>query len=58
MILLRSLLFNALFYLNTAVWLVIALPTFFLPYRAIICDRENLGPLQSRAAARGRRHRL
>ncbi len=34
--LLRSLLFNVLFYLNTAIWLVIALPTFLLPYQAII----------------------
>jgi 1-acyl-sn-glycerol-3-phosphate acyltransferase len=35
-ILVRSLLFNALFYLNTAFWLVVALPTFFLPYRAVV----------------------
>jgi len=33
---LRSLAFNALFYLNTLVWLIIALPTFFMPYGAII----------------------
>jgi len=32
----RSIVFNVLFYLNTALWLVIALPTFFLPYRAIL----------------------
>jgi len=32
----RSLAFNVLFYLNTLIYLVIALPTFFLPYRAII----------------------
>lgn len=36
MILLRSLAFNALFYLNTLLWLIAALPTFFMPYRAII----------------------
>jgi 1-acyl-sn-glycerol-3-phosphate acyltransferase len=36
-------LFNALFYLNTAVWLVIALPTFFLPYRAIIWIAKTWG---------------
>lgn len=36
MILVRSLLFNVLFYLNTVVWLTIALPTFFLPYRVVI----------------------
>jgi 1-acyl-sn-glycerol-3-phosphate acyltransferase len=35
-ILLRSIAFNVLFYLNTAVWLVIALPTFFMPYRGIM----------------------
>jgi 1-acyl-sn-glycerol-3-phosphate acyltransferase len=32
----RSIVFNVLFYLNTALWLIIALPTFFLPYRAIL----------------------
>ncbi|HWC93243.1 MAG TPA: lysophospholipid acyltransferase family protein [Pseudolabrys sp.] len=35
-IVLRSLVFNALFYVNTALWLIAALPTFFMPYRAII----------------------
>jgi len=35
-IILRSLVFNALFYVNTALWLIAALPTFFMPYRAII----------------------
>jgi 1-acyl-sn-glycerol-3-phosphate acyltransferase len=34
--LLRSIAFNALFYLNTVFWLVVALPTFFMPYRAVI----------------------
>ena len=43
MILVRSLLFNALFYLNTALWLTIALPTFFLPYRAIIAVAKTWG---------------
>lgn len=43
MILLRSLLFNALFYLNTAIWLLIALPTFFLPHRAIIAVAKTWG---------------
>ena len=32
----RSVVFNALFYLNTLSWLILALPTFFMPYRAII----------------------
>lgn len=36
MIIVRSLVFNALFYVNTALWLIAALPTFFMPYRAII----------------------
>ena len=44
MIIVRSIVFNVLFYLNTALWLIIALPTFFMPYRAIIGDGENLGP--------------
>lgn len=35
-ILIRSIAFNALFYLNTLIYLVVALPTFFMPYRAII----------------------
>ncbi|HEY1473016.1 MAG TPA: lysophospholipid acyltransferase family protein [Pseudolabrys sp.] len=32
----RSILFNVLFYLNTALWLIIALPTFFMPYRVVL----------------------
>ena len=36
LMLVRSILFNALFYLNTALWLVVALPTFFMSYRAIL----------------------
>jgi len=36
LIIVRSIAFNILFYLNTAFWLVIALPTFFMPYQAII----------------------
>jgi 1-acyl-sn-glycerol-3-phosphate acyltransferase len=32
----RSIAFNAAFYLNTAIWLVIALPTFFMPYWCIV----------------------
>ena len=43
----RSIAFNVLFYLNTALWLIIALPTFFMPYRAILAvatawGRSNL----------------
>lgn len=36
MILVRSIIFNVLFYLNTLILLILALPTFFLPYRAIV----------------------
>jgi 1-acyl-sn-glycerol-3-phosphate acyltransferase len=36
LILVRSIVFNVLFYLNTLFLLMLALPTFFLPYRAII----------------------
>jgi 1-acyl-sn-glycerol-3-phosphate acyltransferase len=36
LILVRSIAFNVLFYLNTLIFLIIALPTFVLPYRAII----------------------
>jgi len=43
MLLLRSLLFNLLFYLNTLLWLLIALPTFFLPYRGIIAVAKTWG---------------
>jgi 1-acyl-sn-glycerol-3-phosphate acyltransferase len=35
-ILVRSIVFNVLFYLNTLFWLIIALPTFFMPYWAIV----------------------
>jgi len=36
MIIVRSVAFNILFYLNTALWLVVALPTFFMPYQAVV----------------------
>lgn len=36
MLLLRSLAFNLCFYLNTCFWLVIGLPTFLMPYQAIV----------------------
>ena len=39
----RSLIFNVLFYLNTVILLILALPTFFLPYRAIICVAKTWG---------------
>ena len=43
LMLVRSVLFNVLFYLNTALWLVIALPTFFMPYRAIMAIAKAWG---------------
>ena len=39
----RSIAFNVLFYLNTALWLIIALPTFFMPYRAILAVAKAWG---------------
>ena len=41
--LLRSIAFNALFYLNTLVYLIAALPTFFMPYRAIVAVAKSWG---------------
>ena len=35
-ILFRSIAFNVLFYANTVFWLIVALPTFFMPYWAIV----------------------
>jgi 1-acyl-sn-glycerol-3-phosphate acyltransferase len=43
LILVRSIVFNILFYLNTLVLLIAALPTFFLPYRAIIWVAKTWG---------------
>ena len=40
-ILLRSLAFNVLFYVNTLLYLIAALPTFFMPYRAIIAVAKS-----------------
>ena len=39
----RSIAFNVLFYLNTLVFLMIALPTFLMPYRAIIAVAKAWG---------------
>lgn len=44
-ILVRSILFNVLFYLNTLILLILALPTFFLPYRAIVWVATTWGRL-------------
>jgi 1-acyl-sn-glycerol-3-phosphate acyltransferase len=43
LILVRSIAFNVLFYLNTLVYLIIALPTFFMPYRAILAVAKSWG---------------
>ncbi len=43
LILVRSIVFNLLFYLNTLIYLAIALPTFFMPYRAIIAVARSWG---------------
>ncbi len=43
MILARSIVFNVLFYLNTLIYLIIALPTFFMPYRAILGVAKSWG---------------
>jgi 1-acyl-sn-glycerol-3-phosphate acyltransferase len=42
-ILVRSILFNLLFYLNTVFWLIVALPTVFMPYRAILWVAKTWG---------------
>ncbi len=39
----RSIAFNVLFYLNTLVYLIVALPTFVMPYRAIIAVAKSWG---------------
>lgn len=36
LILVRSIAFNVLFYVNTVFWLLVGLPTFFMPYWAIV----------------------
>ena len=41
--LVRSIAFNVLFYLNTAIYLIIALPTFFMPYTGIIAVAKSWG---------------
>ncbi len=43
MLILRSLLFNLSFYLNTCFWLIVALPTFFMPYWGILWIAKTWG---------------
>jgi 1-acyl-sn-glycerol-3-phosphate acyltransferase len=42
-ILVRSIAFNVLFYLNTFIHLIAGLPTFFMPYRAIVGVAKSWG---------------
>ncbi len=55
-ILLRSTAFNVLFYLNTFVYLIAALPTFFMPYRAIIAVAKSWARANLLLSARRRGH--
>jgi 1-acyl-sn-glycerol-3-phosphate acyltransferase len=43
LILLRSILFNILFYLNLLIYLIGAIPTFFFPYRAVVAAAKAWG---------------
>jgi 1-acyl-sn-glycerol-3-phosphate acyltransferase len=43
LILVRSILFNILFYLNLAVYLIAAIPTYFLPYRVLVALAKSWG---------------
>lgn len=43
MLILRSILFNVVFYVHLVLWLVIALPTFLMPRRAIIWVAQTWG---------------
>ena len=51
MLILRSVVFNILFYLNLILHLIVAMPTLLLPRRAIIEGCEVLGAHQQLAAA-------
>ena len=43
MLILRSILFNILFYLNLLIYLIAAIPTFFLPYRGVVAMAQAWG---------------
>ena len=43
LIVVRSIAFNVLFYLNTLFYLIVALPTFFMSYRAILAVAKSWG---------------
>jgi 1-acyl-sn-glycerol-3-phosphate acyltransferase len=39
----RSVIFNIVFYVHLVIWLIIAIPTFFMPYRAIVAVAKAWG---------------
>lgn len=43
MLVVRSLIFNVAFYLNTLLWLILGLPTFLMPYRATVWIAKTWG---------------
>ena len=43
LILVRSVLFNILFYLNLLIYLIAAIPTYFLPYRVLVAVAKSWG---------------
>ena len=43
MIVIRSVIFNIVFYVTLVGWLIVALPTFFMPYRAIVAVAKAWG---------------
>ena len=43
MLVIRSVIFNVVFYVTLVGWLIVALPTFFMPYRAIIAVAKAWG---------------
>jgi 1-acyl-sn-glycerol-3-phosphate acyltransferase len=43
LIIIRSIAFNVLFYLNTLLWLMVALPTAVMPYRAVVWVAKTWG---------------
>ena len=56
LVILRSAVFNVLFYLNLLVHFVVAIPTLVMPRMAIVKAGDVLGPHQQLAAARRVRH--
>jgi len=39
----RSVIFNIVFYVHLVIWLIVAVPTFFMPYRAIVAVAKAWG---------------